>query len=215
MRFNLPDGVYKAEVAAEPLLNDEGEALDGVTDYSAKRIQVSPGCLLGDRPRTVYHEYAHPWIAWAGLPRTEEQFCDLFARMAESLMGDVMRQGGPDAVLLMDLVPEARFDAACLVLTLAELGEEKLVQCGRCTQRIGGGSVCVSPPRHSPEVGGLVVELAFYCESCDRVQRWTEFASKTGRPTGAMASKPVFLGGAERDGFLAEHGGKVGCVVRD
>lgn len=213
MRFNCPDGIYRAEVAGAPLKNEAGEPLDGLTDYGAKKIEVSPDTLLGDRPRTVYHEYAHPWIAWAGLPKTEEQFCDLFARMAESLMSDVTRQGGPDALLLMDLLPEARFDAASLVLTLAELGEEKLVQCGKCEQRIGGGSVCVSVPRHSAEVAALVVELAFYCESCDHVQRWTEFASKTGRPTGAMASKPEFLVGAERDAFLAEHGHKTGCVV--
>lgn len=215
MRFNLPDGIYRVEVAPNPLLGDRGQPLDGSTDFSSKLIQISPECVLGDRPRTVYHEYAHPWIAWAGLPRTEEQFCDLFARMAESLIADLTRQGGPDAVLLLDMQPQQRFDAACLTLTLSQLGVEKLVECGVCRQRIGGGSVCVSPPRHNPAVAGLVVELAFYCESCDHVQRWTEFASKTGRPTGAMASEPDLLTGCQRDAFLKEHGVRAGVLFTE
>ena len=212
MRFNLPDGIYRVEVVANPLQGERGQPLDGVTDFSNKLIQISPECVMGDRARTVYHEYAHPWIQWAGLPRTDEQFCDLFARMAESLIADLVRQGGPDAVLLLDLLPEQRFDAACLTLTLAQIGVEKLVECGVCRQRIGGGSVCVSPPRHSTAVAGLVVELAFYCDSCDHVQRWVEFASKTGKPTGAMAGEPALLVGAERDAFLQQHGVKAGVL---
>lgn len=213
MRLNTPLGLFPVTIADNPLTDDEGLPLDARTDFGGKEIEVCPTCLMNDRPQAVYHEYAHTWLRWAGLPKTDEQACDLFARMFAGLMADVMKQGGPDALLLMDMMPAERFDAACYSLTLNQLGAEHLYQCCSCQQRIAGGSVLASPPRHDPTIASMVVDLAFYCENCDHVQAWAGFASKTGKPTGAMASPPVYLKGAERDAFLIEHGETCGVFV--
>lgn len=212
MKFNTPMGIIRAVVAPNPLEDAEGP-LAGQADYTGRRAEVSPDTPLQDRPRIILHEFAHFWLRWGGLPRTDEHFCDLFARMAESFIVDLTKQGGLDALRLLDMQPEDRFDAATLNTTLAAVKGESLVECGKCRTRIGGASVVVSPPAFDASVSSLTVTLAFYCDGCDHVQVWRELASQSGKPSGAWAGVAEYLTGGARLSFLESHAERYGCVV--
>lgn len=166
---------------------------------------ISPTCPIQARLDALLHELRHNWIYYSGLPDDEEADADLFASMAGSIFTELEKQGGTMAVAAMNMRPAERFDLATFQRTLADFPDTPLICCAKCQQRIAPGSVVVSSPHADQKTSAMVVDMAFYCGGCDHVQTWREFATMSGRPTGAWAGKVEYLRGDAAWEFCAAH----------
>ncbi|MEM8781912.1 MAG: hypothetical protein AAGE65_03560 [Planctomycetota bacterium] len=116
-----------------------------------------------------------------------------------------MNQGGPAALLCLELDDPRQFDPARFVATLAERGLDRCFACSVCQQRVGPGSVLITHPGPHPSTGQPICGLAFFCPFCDHVQHWCEASSLTGQPTGVVAMEPRFMTSEESRVFCEKH----------
>lgn len=214
MRFNIGPHIYTVEIAPNPIRHPDNDLeLRGFTDHDAKRVWISPTCPLQARLDTLLHELRHNWQETCDLTRDPEEDANRFAAQASSIFLDLERQGGSMALMAMGKDAQQRYELTAMQRTLADFPDCPLVSCHVCQQRVAPGNVLVSAPHADPKTGAMIVDLAFACHGCGHVQKWSEFATMSGRPTGAWAGNPEFLRGDAYTAFCKEHADQ--CVMYD
>lgn len=197
---------YRVELCSYPLVDPAtgGEAY-ALFDPDGRRIPLSMRTPPGERLDTLLHEWHHV-VAWHTPPPADassEAAAQWYAASAGSFIRQLMRQGGPAALLALECGPSGEFDAHAFSRSLVTLDADRVMMCAVCQQRIAPGSVVVSETRADPATAAPIVEMAFACPHCDHVQHWGEFANAGGKPSGVCAMEPEYLKGDALHAFEA------------
>lgn len=205
MRFQIGASTYKVSVSDNPLMDYEGRDCWGLHHGTRRLIEISPKCPPGERFGVLLHELRHAWCDQFPRPKDVEEDADHYASMTAAIMKQLMDQGGPAAVLSLEMDVLTDFDPAKFVATLAERGLDRCFACNVCQQRVGPGSVLITTPRPHPTLGSSMVGLAFYCDFCSHVQHWGELANVAGNPTGICCLEPKYMSAEETRVFCEKH----------
>ncbi len=205
LRFTIGSHVYKVVIATQPLKDHYGRKAMGLCHGSRRLIEIAPDCPAGERLSVLLHELRHAWCYHFPCPTGEEPDADHYASMTCAVINQLMNQGGPAAVLALELDTAASFDPNAFCRTLGSMGSNRIHACSCCQQRIAPGSVLCGVPSPHPSGGAPIIALAFFCPHCEHVQTWTEFVNGGGGPSGVHALEPRFIGGEEASRFCLEN----------
>ncbi|MEO0966236.1 MAG: hypothetical protein AAFY08_14095 [Planctomycetota bacterium] len=197
---------YTVDLCSYPLVDpNTGEQAYALFDPANRRIPLSMHTPPGERLDTLLHEWHHV-VAWHTPPPEEsdsEDAAQWYASSTGSFIRQLMRQGGPAALLALEAGPSGAFDPDAFQRSLVTLDADRVMMCAVCQQRIAPGSVAVTGTRADTKTAAPIVELAFVCPHCEHVQHWGEFANAGGKPSGVCALEPEYLGGDELAAFEA------------
>lgn len=205
MHFDVGPYPYRVDITDGQLHDPEGRPADALIHGDRGLIQIAGTVAPGQRTRKLLHELAHAycWHFPPPIPGGEE-WCDWFSTVTDAIIGQLMRQGGPAALMALELDTFLNFKPDAFTGSLADSGTERMLSCAMCQQRIAPGSVLITRPTAHPSNAAPIVGLAFYCPFCDHVQHWTEFVNAAGRPTGVCALEPEYFGGDEAEQFCQQ-----------
>lgn len=178
MFVNLFNASYAIEITSKPLMR-EGKQLDAMLQQSTLRIFISAAISPAGRREALIHELRHVHIKHLGLPATEESDCRDVSKFLGAIMDQVDSQGGN--VALMALKPVTQAYSANEYRGFAPNSRHDCRLCGGITM---SGSVQQGEVKMHATYGQNYVERHFECECCGATNRWSEFCSESGAPTG-------------------------------
>ena len=192
MRFYAAGVGYQLIIPNAPLLDDQGEEIEGRAVEEQAVILISRRVEPERRYEVLVHELTHCWAFAGATPATEEDRCRLNATMMRQLQADLTRQGGETA--LMDLKPQPfelnQFKRKS-VESLRELSApQPYWLCGGCEARVMCGDIHQGEIVYLPGSREHYVKRWMQCEACGAVTTWCEYCDEVGNVTGRLVQVP-------------------------
>jgi hypothetical protein len=211
MRLHVGSYSYELVVVQRLLHPVTGVEVEGFCDWRGRRILLDAGLDSQQRRHTLRHEYFHAVAFRMGNPRGEDA-ADFAATVADDLDHQLDALGGWAAV--DRLFEPARIEPMSLVSAIHAIQQTRLkspgaitisrFECKRCGAPTMVGDVTSSPARFDRELRRWTMDRTFDCHACDCVNRWTEYATDTGLPTGEQVP--------DRARMPAKHQAKIASV---
>lgn len=182
MRFRIGARYYSVRVTDGPIVLD-GFKCSGVCLQSTREILIAGDCHPRERSFILFRELMRGWVFETGQPANDDGWHDLGATMTLGAIVDLNMQGGQEALFGLRAGESPERAAAKIGLTRSRA-------CAVCRGDVAGGSVLCHPSK-TPGI----VDLALFCDHCNRTQRWSEVQSAGGFPSGQVVGEPVFEAG--------------------
>jgi hypothetical protein len=178
MFVNLFKRDYIIEITSKPLMRD-GKALDAMLQDETGRIFISSALPPNKRREKLHHECRHVYLKRMGLPADEESDCRDSSEFFEDLMVQLEAQCGNTK--LMSLQPPTQAYGPNEYRGFAPNSRHECIKCGAIMM---SGSVTQNEPKLHPDYDLFYVDREFECEACGTMNKWSEFCSERGAPTG-------------------------------
>lgn len=199
MHFDFGGRRFVVAIAPRPLFVD-GQPAKGKTDRPRCRVWLGDQLPRHERRKTLFHELKHLWNDLHGLPVNEEEDAVQTGEFIDAMMDQYQAQGG-DGVL-EQLNPEREATPRFPSFAMAQVS----ATCGHCGTLTAIGSIDTSAPQWDAGLSSWVVYRGFWCESCDSVTTWGEYATPDGAPKGLVEHPPPqVLRGSAAAQWIAEH----------
>jgi hypothetical protein len=178
MFVTINDVQHVVEITSKPLLRD-GKKLNAMIAYNERRVFISSQIPPCDRRKELIHELRHVWTASRGLPADDEGDARDVTEFLDPILNQIDAQGGN--AKLMALQPVTQAYGPNEYRGFAPNSRHECKVCGAITM---SGSVMQTPPKMHEHYGVHFVERQFECDACGTVNKWSEFCTEAGSPTG-------------------------------